>query len=444
MVQTNIILRCRDLSGSSIQHLPTKGLSMLEKLFLEDIWSLKVFPFVLDFFYVKEASLTYPHHCCAFHHPELQYPAIFHEFQKMISESCGSDMMTPMPEDQTWSRSRRSLDSFSDPAVAWIKQVACTPRPDCFNPCEDVMGYMWLRVVVWFVVITALMGNLIVLIVTIGSWRASTFTVAKFLMCNLAFADLLISVYLLMLASFDLHTMGVYFTRAIPWQYGGWCQTAGFLAIFATCLSTFTLTVITMERWYAISYAIHLTKRLRLRLACKILLLGWVFALIMAFLPILGVSSYSKTSICLPMEASSAMDKAYVLMLLVINALAFCLICFCYVDMFRQVRGDSSETNTASHNDLTIAKKMSILVFTDFLCLFPIAFFGLTAAAGNSFIDVTESKILLVFFFPLNSCANPFLYAIITKQFKKDVYAMFNKCRICRRATKKYRMSHSS
>ena len=75
----------------------------------------------------------------------------------------------------------------------------------------------------------------------------------------------IVGAYLLMLAVSDVLTIGVYFTYAIPWQFEGGCQAAGFLAIFSTCLSVFTLTVITMERWYAISHAIHLNKRLRLK-----------------------------------------------------------------------------------------------------------------------------------------------------------------------------------
>jgi leucine-rich repeat-containing G protein-coupled receptor 6 len=31
-----------------------------------------------------------------------------------------------------------------------------------------------------------------------------------------------------------------------------------------------------------------------------------------------------------------------------------------------------------------------------------------------------QAKVFTVFVLPLNSCFNPFLYAILTKQFKKD------------------------
>jgi len=70
---------------------------------------------------------------------------------------------------------------------------------------------------------------------------------------------------------------------------------AGFLTVFASELSIFTLTLITSERWYAITYALHLDKRLKLFSAAKIMALGWIYSITMATLPLLGISGYSKT-----------------------------------------------------------------------------------------------------------------------------------------------------
>jgi hypothetical protein len=76
---------------------------------------------------------------------------------------------------------------------------------------------------------------------------------------------------------------------------GPGCQVAGFLTVFASELSIYTLTVITSERWYAITYAMHLDKRLRLNTAFKVMAFGWLYAVTMATLPLLGISGYSKT-----------------------------------------------------------------------------------------------------------------------------------------------------
>ena len=93
----------------------------------------------------------------------------------------------------------------------------------------------------------------------------------------------------------------------------------------------------------------------------------------------------------------------------------------------------------ARSNDATIAKRMAILVLTNFICWAPIAFFGLTASFGYPLIDITNSKVLLVFFYPFNSCANPFLYAILTKQFRKDVFILLGRYGFCTDRANRYK-----
>lgn len=116
------------------------------------------------------------------------------------------------------------------------------------------------------------------------------------------------------------------------------CKVAGFISVFSSELSIFTLTVITLERWYAITYAIHLNRRLKLGVSVKIMLSGWIYALIMASLPLVGISSYSKTSICLPMEHKRPLDMIFLLTILSINAVAFLLIASCYAKVMSNHR----------------------------------------------------------------------------------------------------------
>lgn len=161
---------------------------------------------------------------------------------------------------------------------------------------------------------------------------------------------------------------------------------------------------------------------------------GWIFALTMAFLPTIGVNGFSRTSICLPMRNHQTKDVAYLLVLLFTNSLAFVFIFFCYANMYLSVIRHQSR---ATANDMAVAKRMAMLVITDFLCWAPVAFFAATAVSGYPLIDVTNSKILLVFFYPLNSCANPFLYAIFTTQYRRDFLTLLNRCDCCRRWTGK-------
>ena len=67
--------------------------------------------------------------------------------------------------------------------------------------------------------------------------------------------------YLGFLAVVDASTLGEFRKYALPWQFSAGCQAAGFFGVLSSELSVFTLAVITLERNYAITHAMHLNKR---------------------------------------------------------------------------------------------------------------------------------------------------------------------------------------
>ncbi|XP_037086545.1 lutropin-choriogonadotropic hormone receptor-like [Pollicipes pollicipes] len=137
-------------------------------------------------------------------------------------------------------------------------------------------------------------------------------------------------------------------------------------------------------------------------------------------------------AICLPMarDATDRAGIAFLLLLLLGNGAAFLLISWFYLRMYCSI--SHVERGLVRPNDLKVAKRMALLVFTDFACWAPIAFFGVTAIMGVPLISVTNSKILLVFFYPLNACANPYLYAIFTKQFRQELLRLLGRRSLCR------------
>uniref|UniRef100_P16235-8 Isoform EA2 of Lutropin-choriogonadotropic hormone receptor n=1 Tax=Rattus norvegicus TaxID=10116 RepID=P16235-8 len=319
------------------------------------------------------------------------------------------------------------------------KTLQCAPEPDAFNPCEDIMGYAFLRVLIWLINILAIFGNLTVLFVLLTS--RYKLTVPRFLMCNLSFADFCMGLYLLLIASVDSQTKGQYYNHAIDWQTGSGCGAAGFFTVFASELSVYTLTVITLERWHTITYAVQLDQKLRLRHAIPIMLGGWLFSTLIATMPLVGISNYMKVSICLPMDVESTLSQVYILSILILNVVAFVVICACYIRIYFAVQNPEL---TAPNKDTKIAKKMAILIFTDFTCMAPISFFAISAAFKVPLITVTNSKILLVLFYPVNSCANPFLYAIFTKAFQRDFLLLLSRFGCCKRRAELYRRKEFS
>ena len=80
------------------------------------------------------------------------------------------------------------------------------------------MGTSWLRIAAWIVASASVVGNLAVIIV-LSSSRAPM-VVSKFLMVNLAIADLFMGIYLFFIAGMDLISSGAYFNFANDWQNG--------------------------------------------------------------------------------------------------------------------------------------------------------------------------------------------------------------------------------
>nr|XP_004660209.2 follicle-stimulating hormone receptor isoform X1 [Jaculus jaculus] len=437
-----------DISRTRIHSLPSSGLENLKKLRARSAYNLKKLPSLEKFGALVEASLTYPSHCCAFANWRRPVFELHPICNKSILRQETDDMTQPrgqrvsLTEDDESSYSRASdmmYNEFDYDLCSEAIDVNCSPKPDAFNPCEDIMGYNILRILIWFISTLAVAGNITVL-VTLAASRYKL-KVPGFLMCNLAFADLCMGIYLLLLASVDAHTKGQYHNHAIAWQTGAGCGAAGFFTVFASELSVYTLTAITLERWHTITHAMQLERKVQLRHATCAMALGWIFAFSVALFPIFGISSYMKASICLPMDVDSPLSQLYVMCLLVLNVLAFVVICVCYTHIYLTVRNPNV---MSSSSDTQIAKRMATLIFTDFLCMAPISFFAISASLKVPLITVSKAKILLVLFYPINSCANPFLYAIFTKNFRRDFFILLSKFGCYETQAQMYRTETSS
>uniref|UniRef100_A0A8C4ET52 Lutropin-choriogonadotropic hormone receptor n=1 Tax=Dicentrarchus labrax TaxID=13489 RepID=A0A8C4ET52_DICLA len=415
-------LNTLDVSSTALSSLPPKGLRQVRFLKASSAFALKTLPPLVSLAELLEAELTYPSHCCAFHTwRRKQRESALKNFTKLcdLSETeidpAGDGVN--LIDDINFEYPDLGFDCLNNPFVK------CTPKPDAFNPCEDLLGFPFLRCLTWIITVFAVTGNLAVLVILLISHHK--LTISKFLMCNLAFADLCMGLYLMLIAFMDHYSRHEYYNHATDWQTGPGCGIAGFLTVFASELSVYTVTVISLERWHTITNAMHVNKRLRMHHVAAIMGAGWGFSLLVALLPLVGVSSYSKVSICLPMDIDTLGSQVYVVAVLVLNVVAFLLVCYCYICMYRSVRNPEHSTR---HGDTKIAKRMAVLIFTDFVCMAPISFFAISAALCMPLITVSHSKILLILFYPINSLCNPFLYTLFTRAFRKDVCLLLRRC----------------
>lgn len=135
-----------------------------------------------------------------------------------------------------------------------------------------------------------------------------------------------LGVYLAILAFADLRTANEYYNYAVEWQTGNGCALAGFLSVFASELSIFSMLMIAIEIFYnsrcfpSITISLHSFFNIRFAFygrhlsplcAGISLLFGYIYSIGMAVLPLFGISSYQHSSICLPLHIQNPIDKVH-------------------------------------------------------------------------------------------------------------------------------------
>ena len=303
---------------------------------------------------------------------------------------------------------------------------------DPFHPCYDIIEYLSLRIIIWFVIVISLCGNVLVFTVLLYGAVKRSLTVPQLMIMNLSAADFCLGLYLLFIAAADLDTAGNYFNRAFDWERSAACKTAGFFAVLSSTASICILGLITFERMTTIVFTFSGRRFMTLIRTAVCLVIVWSIAFLFAILPVADtISSYSKASICLPVDASDTTDHVYIAFLLFFTGAVCVFILVCYVILFIRVKKTTS--SLTARQEFKIALKMAVLVATDFAIWLPIAVFGLAGTfGGNPFIRVEDSKYFLIFLFPLNSCINPVLYSLMQSGFRNQMCDAVAHLRLCK------------
>ncbi|KRZ83202.1 Lutropin-choriogonadotropic hormone receptor [Trichinella sp. T8] len=409
-----------DLSNTMLKSLPSDGFETVQVINLERIPSLKQLPSIFSFPNLRIAKFTYAHHCCPFQKASISKRS---KSITIYNSSWGSQSKFQETPNSTKGpkKTRKIIKWFKQPAymnicigeelLNTLEMIECSPNPDALNPCEDVAGTMLVRIFIWIVGLGTIFANFFVLLWFFTHRGGLYVGVTTFFMTNLAIADLCMGIYLVILAVQDAKTAGSYYNSAVDWQTGSGCKMAGFFTVFSSELSVVTMVLISLEIWYNTRSSFYGFK-FQLKAAFGAELFAWCIAVIFATLPIFNVNTYAATSICLPVKSDTLPEKIYLIALLTFNAVAFFYITFNYIHTYLMVSGVGwPKLHT---QDWKMARKLAILIATNFLCWAPVILFGLSAAFGCSLISISQMKYLLVLVYPINSMANPFLYAFST------------------------------
>ncbi|XP_072039209.1 G-protein coupled receptor GRL101-like [Amphiura filiformis] len=325
--------------------------------------------------------------------------------------------------------------------------ITVEPQPPLFM-CGSLMQNYILRVSMWVLGISAVVGNAYVVI-----WRftektkSSNMAKQSFLIGNLAISDSLMGIYMLILACADLYYGDDYFVFSDQWRSGPICKLASFICLMSSEASVFLITLISVDRFLCLVFPFS-PLHLRLKSTRIIVSILWVITLTISVIPtvLAGPNSdfYDLSDVCvgLPLITRPASfkiqttdvdnplsDRSFnlpvpeeskpawyfsIALFLGVNLICFAIILVCYIAIFINVQlaKKKASRTTAVDEDLKMALRMAAIVGTDFICWVPIIIMGILSQTGMVVIPLQMYTWSVVFILPVNSSINPYMYTV--------------------------------
>ncbi|XP_072044486.1 uncharacterized protein [Amphiura filiformis] len=187
-----------------------------------------------------------------------------------------------------------------------------------YSTCSQLLLNNWVKSSVWIIGICALIFNASIFLwscLTICNRQINTNMRQKLLITNLAVADLLMGIYMLIMVIVDQIYGENFPIFADNWRDSSMCSFAGFLTILSSEASLLFLVLISVERFYAFKYPYN-TKHLfsTHKTSITVAICVWVTALILSSIPIaLNDSEYGFSEVCigLPLVRTLKYDIKY-------------------------------------------------------------------------------------------------------------------------------------
>jgi leucine-rich repeat-containing G protein-coupled receptor 8 len=206
-----------------------------------------------------------------------------------------------------------------------------------------------LRYAVWIIAFLSCIGNISVLWSRLHDENQSVSIVIR----SLAFSDLLMGVYLLLIGLTDARFRSVYHENSGAWIKSWECATLGMFAVFSSEVSIFILSFMSIERFLLISnpFGHHKISTKSIVLSLFII---WMLGAAIAILPLILFSSSTKyygvynSGVCIPLFIIEAYSTGWLysaIVFLGINLLLLILIATLYTvllfSIFRTRRATS-------------------------------------------------------------------------------------------------------
>ncbi|XP_061195059.1 uncharacterized protein LOC133203254 [Saccostrea echinata] len=298
----------------------------------------------------------------------------------------------------------------------------CISPQDRISSCEQLINVRFLAQMIWYMALFSLVGNSYVIYYRIrSSEEGSTLSQGIFIL-NLSFSDLLMGIYLFIIALADMEYRNVYGFHDSQWRSSITCTVAGLLAMLSSETSVLFVFLITVERYLALRYPFTAGLKRRKKEILGVTIIVWLFGIIFATLPILFYHDfYSRSTVCISLPLTTERLEGWkysTFGFIGFNILIFMAILIGQILIFIEVRKTGKALNNDNtRREIAVLRSLTYVVLSDTFCWIPIILIGIAAYAGLEIsFDIYAWVIVLVL--PINSALNPIIYtfSLIYKQ----------------------------
>ena len=303
----------------------------------------------------------------------------------------------------------------------------CLVKQTGISSCEHLISPLLLQVTIWINGITVIALNLAVVYYRLSTkksrkkWSAYT----NVYIINTACADVMMGVYVIILAVTNTSYRGIYAAFSWSWRTSNMCRILSVMSTVSFEVSLLSLATSVWFQFFTIQHVYGTLRHIKLLVTMSLATI-WVIVAILGIIPVIDLPYFgrkfmSKSGTCLLYHLTSEgnTSKEYtiaiwllgnLIILLMMSALQFGL----GVKIYR------SRSKVGGRRSAQAVNSYYLLVFyalVAVLCWMPVLITLMLVNVGVYVSEIT-SEYIVVLMLPLNALVNPILYTARTISFK--------------------------
>lgn len=293
-------------------------------------------------------------------------------------------------------------------------------------------------VIVWIIIIVGVIGNSLVIAVVklIRSMRTTT----NYLLVNLASAD----ITTLLFSAIHLITAQHYSTLSSPAFNPFYCKFIynGYVVLVTLLVTSFTLTVLAIERYHALVKPMIVSRRLNTNKIAYVILGIWLVAVTLVT-PLFVTSTIDPKTFCSLGDAGDEMAIYIYCLMVIITIIPFMVIAFCYFQIiygmyFKKTicsnKSERGETREEMREKCRLVRLLILLTVVFFIAFIPYGILHILLYSKINNISVSYLREGAQYLTLLNCSVNPLIYAFQSFSYRRSFVLIFKKM-FCRDTT---------